>query len=167
MTGEKSVFIKHWLPRKKWSVKNSYLATYPPCGPMPPIWAGGGPPPPTPPSSPPRQTASSSLKSLDLKKKYGIYDGLQFRRKIYFDVLNRLKLISKRREQPWSLKLLFLTHFFQNFGKIPQHNSMPFKAFSAICISWLMESIPASTLSNCSIEDFGGRKVKRKRKRDN
>ncbi len=53
----------------------THLATYPPCGPIPPICVGGGPPPPTPPSSPPFQTASSSLNSLDLRINF---DGIFF-----------------------------------------------------------------------------------------
>ena len=44
------------------------------------------------------------------------------------------------------------TYFFQNLGKIPQHSSMPLRAFSAICISALMESIPVSIFSSCSVE---------------
>ena len=53
---------------------------------------------------------------------------------------------------PFLALLYKFTYFFQNLGKIPQHSSMPLRAFSAICISALMESIPVSIFSSCSVE---------------
>ncbi len=95
---------------------------------MPGIWVGAAPPPPTPPSSPPFQTASSSLNSLDLGKK-----------RQTIPIAKSMDVTAKS------------AHFFQNFGKIPQQSSMPLSAFSAICMSALMESIPDSIFSSCSV----------------
>ena len=50
------------------------------------------------------------------------------------------------------LKALTGTYFFQNFGNTPQQSSIPLRAFSAICMSALMESMPASIFSSCSNE---------------
>ena len=44
-----------------------------------------------------------------------------------------------------------LSYFFQNLGNMPQQSSIPLSAFSAICMSALMESMPVSIFSNCSV----------------
>ena len=41
-------------------------------------------------------------------------------------------------------------YLFQNFGMTPQQSSIPLRAFSAACMSLLMEARPDSIFSSCS-----------------
>ena len=105
-------------------------------------------PPPTPPSSPtpgprssPRQRASSSVNFRGLKS------------------------VSEL------MKSFLRYYLFQNFGMTPQHSSIPLRAFSAACMSLLMETRPDSIFSSCSEQfslnllhqgtnnNFGGAKI--------
>ena len=106
----------------------THLAMYPPCcAPWP---ATPGPsPPPIPFSSPDRHTASSSFNLPSLSKQ------------CHFECLYLSTNYDK------SIKN---NNLFQNLGKTPQQSSIPLSAFSAACMSLLMETRPASIFSSCS-----------------